>query len=122
VTNHRLKAVALVAGCKPYSGRRSANVFPPKRASRSRWAQPYTLYFEILVLIDILLSDLLAMTSSVALPELQQKYPRAHRCRPQNCLFRCGNSASRWCAVRPLSHCIKRLTVICGGSDISRCT
>ena len=27
-----------------------------------------------------------AITSSVTLPELQQKYPLAHRCRPQNCL------------------------------------
>ncbi len=28
-----------------------------------------------------------AMILSVTLPELQQKYPRAHRCRPQNCFF-----------------------------------
>jgi hypothetical protein len=45
-----------------------------------------------------------AITSSVTLPELQQKYPRAHRCRPQNCFFKCGYSASRWCAVFPFSH------------------
>jgi hypothetical protein len=29
------------------------------------------------------------------LPELQQKYPRAHRWRPQNCFLLCGNSAIR---------------------------
>jgi hypothetical protein len=45
-----------------------------------------------------------AITSSVTLPELQQKYPLAHRCRPQNCCFKCANSASRWCAVFPFSH------------------
>ena len=37
--------------------------------------------------------------------------------RPPNCFFRCGNSASRWCAVFPFSHCIKRLIVTCGGSE-----
>ena len=36
-----------------------------------------------------------AITSSVTLPELQQKYPRAHRWRPQNCFLLCGNSAIR---------------------------
>ena len=35
---------------------------------------------------------------------------------------RCGNSARRWCAVRPFSHCINRLIVTCGGSEINRCT
>src|ERR1700733_3617065 len=51
----------------------------------------------------------LAITSSVTFPELQQKYPRAHRCRPQNCFFKCGYSANRWCAVFPFNHCSRRL-------------
>jgi hypothetical protein len=46
-----------------------------------------------------------AITSSVTFPELQQKYPRAHRCRPQNCFFKCGYSPNKWCAVFPFSHC-----------------
>jgi hypothetical protein len=57
VTNHRLKAVALVAGCKPCSGRGRQNESRTKRASRSRWTQ--TIYFEVFVLIDILLGDVL---------------------------------------------------------------
>src|SRR5580693_3218038 len=50
----------------------------------------------------------LEITSSVTLPELQQKYPRAHRCRPQNCFFKCGYSAISWCAVFPFNHCSRR--------------
>jgi hypothetical protein len=57
-----------------------------------------TIYSEILVLIDILFRDVLAMTSSVTLPELQQNYPLAHMGLPQNGFLRCGNSAIRWCA------------------------
>ena len=56
----------------------------------------------------------LAITSSVTLPELQQKYPLAHMCRPQNCFLMCGDSAISWCAVFPFSHCSKRLMVTCG--------
>jgi hypothetical protein len=36
-----------------------------------------TIYSEIRILIDILLAIYLAITSSLTLPELQQKYPRA---------------------------------------------
>jgi len=35
-----------------------------------------------------------ATTSSVTLPLLQQKYPRAHRCRPQNCFRNGANSCN----------------------------
>jgi len=42
VTNHRLKAVATITGCKPYSGQRPADDSRTKRASRSRWTQPST--------------------------------------------------------------------------------
>ena len=63
-----------------------------------------------------------AITSSVTFPELQQNYPRAHKCRPQNCFFKCGNSPRRWCAVLPFSHCSNRLILTCGGIDTNRCT
>ncbi len=70
-----------------------------------------TIYSELLILIDILLGYVLRYYLVGSLPELQQKYPRAHKCRPQNCFFQCGNFASRWCAVFPFSHCNNRLTV-----------
>ena len=80
-----------------------------KRASRSRWTQPSTLKSSSW---SIFCSAMyFAMTSSVTLPELQQKYPRAHRCRPQNCFFRCGNSASKvMCgpALQPLHQAADR--------------
>ncbi len=92
-----------------------------KRASRKvRWA---TIYFEVLVLIDILLGDVLRNHVVSHVPGTAAEVSSGPQVvRPQNCLFRCGNSASRWCAVRPWSHCIKRLIVTCGGSEIRRCT
>jgi hypothetical protein len=44
MTNHRLNAVARVTGYKPCSGQRQAKM-------------DSTIYFEVLVLIDILLGD-----------------------------------------------------------------
>jgi hypothetical protein len=63
-----------------------------------------------------------AITWSVTLPLLQQKYPRAHTGRPQNS-FRCGaNSCGSLYAVFPSSRCTSRLIVTRGGIDSSRCT
>jgi hypothetical protein len=93
-----------------------------KRASRSRRTQPSTLKSSSCPSLMFWLAIYCATISSVTLPELQQKYPRAHRCRPQNCFFTCGNSAIRWCAVFPFSHCTNRLIVTCGGIDTNRCT
>jgi len=44
-----------------------------------------------------------ATTSSVTLPLLQQKYPRAHKCRPQNCFRNGVNSCNILYAVFPFS-------------------
>ena len=63
-----------------------------------------------------------ATTSSVTFPLLQQKYPRAHRCRPQNSFRNGANSRSILYAVFPFSRCTSRLIVTCGGIDTSRCT
>jgi hypothetical protein len=38
-----------------------------------------------------------AITSSVTFPLLQQKYPRAHRCLPQDAFRRCEYSFSSVC-------------------------
>ena len=43
-----------------------------------------------------------ATTSSVTFPLLQQKYPRTHRCRPQNCVRNGANSCSILYARLPL--------------------
>jgi len=44
----------------------------------------------------------LMITSSVTLPELATKYPRAHICRPQNALLNDLNSISSLRDVFPL--------------------
>jgi hypothetical protein len=59
-----------------------------KRASRSKWTQRSTLKSSSTF---VFCSGMyFAITSSVTLPELQQKYPRAHRCRPQSWEVRHG--------------------------------
>ena len=63
-----------------------------------------------------------AITWSVTFPLLQQKYPRAHRCRPQNCFRNGANSCNILYAVFPFSRYTRRLIVTCGGIDTSRCT
>jgi hypothetical protein len=55
-----------------------------KRASRSRWTQPSTLKSSSWSVFCSVIY--FAITSSVTLPEVQQKYPRAHKCLPQNCV------------------------------------
>src|SRR5512135_2969047 len=52
----------------------------------------------------------------------EPKYPRAPRCRPQNCFRNGANSCNSLYAVFPFSRCTSRLIVTCGGSDTSRCT
>jgi hypothetical protein len=52
-----------------------------------------------------------ATTSSVTFPLLQQKYPRAHWGRPQNCFFSGANYCSILYAVLPFSRCTSRLIV-----------
>jgi hypothetical protein len=59
------------------------------------------MYSEILVLIHIPLRDVLAMTSSVTLPELQQNYALAHMGLPQN-RFMCGKLRHQVVRCRPL--------------------
>ena len=44
------------------------------------------------------------------------KYPRAHKCRPQNCLRRWANSCNILYAVFPFNRCTRRLIVTCGGT------
>jgi hypothetical protein len=46
-----------------------------------------TIYPEILVLADVLVGYVLCDHFGGHLPELQQKYPLAHRRRLQNCFF-----------------------------------
>ena len=57
-----------------------------------------------------------ATTMSVTCPLLQQKYPRAHRWRPQNCFRNGANSCSILYAVFPFRRCTRRLIVTCGGN------
>jgi hypothetical protein len=61
-----------------------------------------------------------AITWSVTLPLLQQKYPRAHRWRPQNCFRNGANSCNILYAVSPLSRRTSRLIVTGGGMDTNR--
>ena len=48
--------------------------------------------------------------SSVIVPELTARYPRAQKCRPQNLLRRCGNSWNKTRELIPFNHCMIRLT------------
>ena len=43
--------------------------------------------------------------SSVRVPELTARYPRAQKCRPQNCFRRWGNSWSSTRELIPFNHC-----------------
>ena len=60
--------------------------------------------------------------SSVILPELTARYPRAQKCRPQNLLRRCGNSWSSTRELIPFSHCMIWLTFWLGRYPINTCT
>ena len=57
------------------------------------------------------------MTSSVTFPLLATKYPRAHRCRPQNCLWMCLNSIISFRELLPLMYCMILLGDRFGGHD-----
>ena len=48
--------------------------------------------------------------SSVIVPELTAKYPRAQKCLPQNCFLSRGNSSSSTLELIPFSHCTTWLT------------
>jgi hypothetical protein len=50
-----------------------------------------------------------ARTSSVTFPVVATKYPRAHRCRPQNSFRIIRNSCISRFDVLPLINCITRL-------------
>ena len=60
--------------------------------------------------------------SSVTVPELTAKYPRAHKCLPQNCLFKCANSWSITRELIPLSHCTIWLMFWFGRYETNTCT
>ena len=60
------------------------------------------------------------ITSSVTLPELQQKYPRAQRCCPQNFFLSIGNSWNSRYDVFPFSLWSSLLMVSWGGMDRNR--
>jgi hypothetical protein len=60
--------------------------------------------------------------SSVIVPELTAKYPRAQKWRPQNLLRRCGNSCSKTLELIPLSHCMIWLTSWLGRYVRNTCT
>ncbi len=62
------------------------------------------------------------ITSSVTLPLDATKYPRAHRCRPQNAFCRCLNSISSFRELLPLMYCMILLGARLGGHDSSTCT
>jgi len=55
-----------------------------------------TIYFEVFIDVCILFGDVLRNDVVGHVAGTTAKYPRAHRCRPQNCFFRCGNSASTY--------------------------
>lgn len=63
-----------------------------------------------------------AIISSVTFPELATKYPRAHRCCPQNCRRNSPNSSNIFLALRPFNLCTRSLIAICGGTDTNKCT
>ena len=63
--------------------------------------------FKSTVILDgfaLLLVDVLVDHLSVMVPDVTAKYPLAHRCLPQYCLFRCGNSWSNTRELVPFSH------------------
>ena len=59
------------------------------------------------------------MTSSVTLPLLRQKEPRAQTWRPQKRFRIWGNAASRRSELWPCIRWSKRLSVTCGGLESS---
>jgi hypothetical protein len=48
--------------------------------------------------------------SSVMVPERTARYPRAHKCRPQNFLRKCANSWSNTRELIPFNYCTIGLT------------
>jgi hypothetical protein len=60
--------------------------------------------------------------SSVMVPELTARYPRAQKCRPQNLFRRCGNSCINTLELIPLSHCMIWLTSWLGRYERNTCT
>ena len=69
---------------KPTKGLAVSQAYSSIRKSRSSWgaAPCVSMYCFI--------------TASVTLPVVQAKYPRAHRCRPQNSLCSARNSLTKW--------------------------
>ena len=59
---------------------------------------------------------------SFTAPTVAQKYPRAHRCRPQHLLRRCENSSCSLLDDRPCTYCTSFDGAKCGGADTSMCT
>ncbi len=70
------------------NGLKVLNVARPDALTRIRLA----FHAKVRVLVMTCCSMYSLMISSVTLPKLPQKYPRAHRCLPQNFFRRCGNS------------------------------
>ena len=59
--------------------------------------------------------------SSVTFPLLATKYPPAHRCWPQNCLFNSLYSICNFLDVLPFIYCTSLPADRFGGTDTSRC-
>ena len=55
-------------------------------------------------------------------PTVAQKYPRAHRCCPQNFFRKCGNSSCSRLDDLPFTYCTSFAGDSCGGAATSMCT
>jgi hypothetical protein len=81
-----------------------------------------TIYFEVFVLIDILLGDVFCDDIVRDITRTTAEVASCPQMSSPELFLQCGNSANRWCAVLPFSHRINLLIVTCGGSEINRCT
>lgn len=63
-----------------------------------------------------------AIISSVMFPVETAKYPRAHKCLPQNSFRNRSLFMSNFLDVTPFSFCTNLETHSCGGTDTNMCT
>ena len=81
-----------------------------------------TIYFEVFVLIDILLGDILRDDVVGHVAGTAAEISSGPQMSSPELLLQMRELRKQMVRCSALSHCIKRLIVTCGGSEISRCT